>query len=300
MLDDSIEINDIDLLTNPEKITEKRVISTSLIDQDHTDTWRAVGYILRVPVDNILKTCAEDCGTDFMRGAQTTNTLYQKRDTNGIANPNTVLAHSSPKSYNEIVLAGTGRTGQKVEIVGVFIKIFPDGEEVDPESTSQIRYAAYRLNVPIIKIKERVNEYADSKPETYSKETGFGVNDNRIRYMFDSEKQLLDVAIYGGKKSRSMTPDERRKFCALTREYLTTNPDPTIERLVTEAEKVPDSTLQQKVEEERKYQKQKSGLFPDTYLLEKIFPNELDKEFSKYIKAFEPMMNTKIDGIKKP
>ena len=54
MGDSSLHYNPIDLLRNPERISEKGVISTSLIDETHRETWRGGGYILRVPLDIVM------------------------------------------------------------------------------------------------------------------------------------------------------------------------------------------------------------------------------------------------------
>lgn len=282
--DPSIKFNSIDLLKEPHRISEKSVISSSLIDENHCETWTAGGYILRAPLDNILKTASEDIGTNFVKGEETAHALYQERNTKGIASPERVLGYTSANDYNKIVLAGTGRTGKKVEISGVFVKVFPDGSLVDDELTYELRRIAYRNNWPIIEISEPVMEYSDSKPEAYAEKI-FGLQKKGIRYSFDIERQSFEVYQYGGKKSRLMTPAERRKFLALTKEYLTQNPDETIEKLVIEAEKIPDSTLQQRIENQMRYEQRQRDPFSTHYKTEQ---KEFSPEIQKYLDMFEP------------
>ena len=151
----AIEIQDsIDLLEHPERIVDKPIISTSLIDRDHLATWAPGGYILRVPVDNVLQTASSDCGTDFMGfNGDALQRLYDERDRLGIAHPDAVLDQTSPRVYNEIVVAGTGKTGKKVEIVGVFVKTSLDGRPVDRELSEELSEIAYRNRWPQVRLR---------------------------------------------------------------------------------------------------------------------------------------------------
>ena len=268
-----IKYINIDLLCNPEKIAEKPVISASLIDAEHRETWKAGGYILRVPVENILKTCGEDCATYFVKSEETRAKLEQERKLYGVANPDVVLAYPSSR-YNEIVLAGTGSTGKSVEISGIFVKIFPDGELVDEELEQKLKSITYQRGLPVVRIQEPVYPYIDSAPNIFKEDRAFGINKDGVRYIFHTEHSSFQIAQWGGKKSRAMTRFERTKMVGLVREYLAITPNETLQTLLTQAEQVPDEALQRRVDEEGSY-KQK---IRDPYGFDKI------RIFEHYIK----------------
>ena len=48
------KMNYIDIFKNPESIAKRPVISASVITNEHTQTFGQTGYILSVPVENIL------------------------------------------------------------------------------------------------------------------------------------------------------------------------------------------------------------------------------------------------------
>lgn len=256
--DQSIKFEAIDLLATPERIAEKGVISTSLIDSKHRETWQAGGYILRVPTGNILETHSQDCGTAFHTAEKTRAALYQKRDAEGIANPDTILQLTSAHSYNEIVVAGTGRNGEKVDIAGVFVKVFPNGELVDEALARRMRMIAYSRKLPVIEIQESFFLYQEGKPTILS--NGFSyVIGNRL-YLFQGEHSSFTLCEYGGKKSRPMKSQERTEMVSAVRQYLTSTPNPELEAMVVAAEKVPDQMLQDRVEQHYRW-KQDDGMF---------------------------------------
>lgn len=266
----SILYNPIDLMSTPGRIAEKPVISTSLIDQDHRATWRAGGYILRVPLENILKTASGDIGTNFAGGESTRRKLYEKRDVEGIADSATVLARSDRFLYNEIVLAGTGRTGQKVEITGVFIKVLPTGKFVDEELARGLMPIAFSHDWPLIRMEEPYREYSEGQPPTiFSESAGFGFNKDGKRYIFCTKDGKFSVAEYGGVIDHAMSPVERTEGLKYLREYLASNPSTELESLMTEAEKVPDDVLMQRVQREMHHRNAailgREGMMIDTY-----------------------------------
>jgi len=185
--------NDIDLLEEPQRISEKPIISASLIDQAHRATWGNAGYILKVPFDNILKTAREDIGTFYAQGKILVEQLYLEKEKLGIARPETILNSTSKTNYNEIVTTGTGKGGKKVSIEGVFVKVLPDGEYVDQDLATRIMNVALAQNLPIIRIQESFYEYEDIKPEINEEYNWLAIHTNGKRYFFDVDKKRLEV-----------------------------------------------------------------------------------------------------------
>ncbi len=251
--DPTLKYERIDLLTTPDKIAEKTIISTSLIDAEHRETWVGAGYILRVPTANILKTSSSDIGTQFHEGVKTRARLYSERDTQGIADPNRILQYTSPCAYNEVVVTGTGRNGEKVEIAGVFVKVFPNGELVDEDLTRRIQPLAWCRNLPIVRIQEPFFPYQNGQVRVFP--DGFNYTLNGKLYLFLSEQSSFTVSQYGGKKSWAMTPQERTGMVQAVRQYLTSTPHEELGTLLALAEKVPDHILQQRVEQQERYKR---------------------------------------------
>lgn len=273
---DTVASNKMDLLETPQRISEKPIISTSLIDQSHTETWASGGYILEASLDNILKTASSDIGTNFGGGSDLVTKLYQERDCKGIASPYVTLKFTSPKEYNEIVVAGTGRTDKKVQIHGVFVKVFPNGQYVDAPLAQKLVGIAKRNNWPVVRIKERVEVYEDKDPYVNDDKTWFALHSNGLRYFLNPVDQDFLMMENGGKTSRSMTPVEREYALGKVRDYLLRNDLPDLQRLADVAEAFPDEILSEKVRSEYELTRKINGV--GDYGSEMLKP--FKKEFS--------------------
>src|SRR3989344_3488980 len=196
----------IDLLRNPEKLAEKPTISCSLIDQNHRNTWAPGGLILNVPLENILKTCSQDCGNNFANSGNHLDELYKEREKYGIADPQTLLDATHPLIYNEVVVAGTGREGKKVGLSGVFIKNLPGGAAVDEGLARTLTSLAWSRKLPIVQIMESFMQFKDSNPEF--SDTYLAFNLGGVRYLFSEDR--FSYLEFGGKKSRPMNTGERK------------------------------------------------------------------------------------------
>lgn len=237
--------NTIDLLCNPELIATKPIISTSIIDQGKRATWSEGGYILRVPLDNILVTAHSDIGTAFFKGNSEITKLYSERDSyGGLASPDHVLSRTSEVEYNEIVLTGTGRTGKKVEIAGVFIKYFPDGEIGDPELAQKLCDLAAAQSWPLVFIPESFHEYGDCEPHVNVVGGFFRMNRDGILYLFDQKHSRFEVLQYGGMKQRAMEPTERKMFLDAIERYAMECPQEGLATLIAAARTIPDEILE--------------------------------------------------------
>jgi hypothetical protein len=117
------ESQDINLFENPERISDKKQISCSLIGRDCDDvgrnikevlgTMRRVGFILKVPAENILQAAPCDSGNRF-----------DENNHNKICTPKELLNHDyrySNEHWNEILAQGKTENGGTVEIVGIFM-----------------------------------------------------------------------------------------------------------------------------------------------------------------------------------
>ena len=262
----TLKFEKIDLLRTPEKIAEKRVISTSLIDAQHRETWQGGGYILAVPEGNILQTYNQDRGTLFFKGDETRTASYRERDTKGIADPDRILQYTSSQTYNEVVVTGTGRNGEKVKITGVFIKVFPDGDMVNHSLARELRGVAYSINVPIIEIPEPYTPYQKGEPRVFPDGFNYVLGDQL--YLFHDEH--LDVLEYGGKRSRPMKPSERAEMISAVREHLTKVSNPELEALVAKAEQIPDQTIFTRARQHQSFRQ--SQLFGDLWRYKKLSP----------------------------
>jgi len=156
-LDDGRIWNSMGVMREPEKISEQFVISTSLIDSTHTQTFGWAGFILKVPAENILKAGSTDVGSDITGGKEYVEKLYSERS---VYSPDEILSGTGMSfgKYNEVVITGTGRTGKRVEISAVFIKgkkneLTGNFEPRFPDFAEKFRALAMNMNIPIIEIE---------------------------------------------------------------------------------------------------------------------------------------------------
>ncbi len=119
---EKLELNYVDLLKHPELIITRPTISASVINQDHTDTFANVGYILKTPTDNILAVSPEDMGT-FVKDVWELEQLRRERSIRYTVNE---LIKASD-GLNEVVVAGETEAG-KTEIVGIFYRCYRDSD----------------------------------------------------------------------------------------------------------------------------------------------------------------------------
>lgn len=141
----------IELLEEPERIPEKKLISTSIISNGHNATWGSAFFILDVPWDNFVSMSPSDSATSIVR-------------------PDAVLAHaqapyttpsklieqtkmvSMGSSYNEVVVTGN-KAGKKVRIKGIGLKLTDTGERIiEPQEAGRMREIAMQMHLPLVEI----------------------------------------------------------------------------------------------------------------------------------------------------
>ena len=194
---------EIDLLHEPGRIAEKLLISSSIINQDHTATWGDTFFILNVPWSNFVSMSPRDSATnvtnpravlEYARSPYTTplGLIAETRRVGG------------ESSYNEVVVTGN-RDGNLVEIVGIGIKYTYVGAPKlrEPAEAERIREIARQMHIPLIEMTS-ISRIKDSEAEVNYGYSDGGVRPVRLicvnhgghRYVFEGDwgrTQLKDV-----------------------------------------------------------------------------------------------------------
>jgi hypothetical protein len=218
----------IDLLTEPERISEKLHISSSLIDEAHTGTWGDYGFIIEAPFENIEHMTSEDGGTGFSG--------LEVPLENIVVSGDELLNQTSAVQYNEIKLKGSTEFGD-VRIVGCWYKKDDEpgnsfdswgdglGFHTDPVITL-LEIKAAQLGVPVIELKQ-IYEPLDDEVELiyddpYLPGAGLrmAINENGIRYFIDYEAGTF-ISMDEKRQPWSMTRDELIAFQTRIRSHMT-------------------------------------------------------------------------------
>lgn len=128
------------------------MISCSVIDQTHRPTYYPYGFILTVPVENILSTSRKDQAFKNYKVEDPDNPLTpivrtdmvdevrRVASTFSILDPVAILAETKQKGlfgYNEIVVLGTAPGGTEVRPAGFFMKMDSSGNRyVRPDDSA--------------------------------------------------------------------------------------------------------------------------------------------------------------------
>ncbi len=218
--------NTIDLLSHPERISQKPFISTSLIDQDHSATFAASGFILDVPPTNIIETSPTDLASNMWRGHSDVQDAIDKRSVT--TTPQNLLAQTNRLKHNEVVVTGTHpQTQEPVRIAATFYKVSPSGRLLETEARLyQLKGIANRLNIPHIPIIDTATITNDKTSKTFveygpdKNSFGFYKTINFSRYMFTLLEDYLKAFILeeGAGASRPMTLSEFKEFFDLMTE----------------------------------------------------------------------------------
>ena len=173
---------EIDLLSEPERITEKLLISSSIINQDHVATWGDTFFILSVPWANFVSMSPRDSGTNVTNPS---GVLEYARSPYTI--PSRFIAETrhcrGDSSYNEVVMTGN-KGGNLVEIIGVGIKYTDVGETRlrEPREAERMREIADTRHIPVIQIIKQ-SKIEDSGAEVNYGDIASGVRPVRSIYV---------------------------------------------------------------------------------------------------------------------
>lgn len=153
-------------LTDP-SLLKGTIISTSLISEKKHATYYPFGFILKVPKENIYSTSAKDQGV-ANRAANAVTELarvYTDKGGNTLSSPDDVLKDTtganSNTGYNEIVVVGRSPEGLEVSVIGIFVKVHPNGSlyvppgrtkpYVTPELMTLVKAQALK-GMPVVRI----------------------------------------------------------------------------------------------------------------------------------------------------
>ena len=206
---------DIDLLQYPERVSDKKVISTSIVDQDHRATWGNVGLILNVPYNNVIAAYREDVGTPFFDANR-----VKKEKVPAVGD---ITESTHPSKYNEIVLVGS-TIGSKVSVAGFWAKVYEDGQPIDKALYQQTQQLAKIRGLPFVKIVEKIETYKDSPVEILrgiidKRPTAIVINRDGIRYVLDLKESRF--TIYDKKRqARDMTREDFKLVYGLAQKEL--------------------------------------------------------------------------------
>ena len=187
------QVEEINLVYNPERIADKLISSCSLLvktdEYDNQHTWSRVGLIIKAPYQNILRSSPKDLGADFVNPSQE----IEKYTGGNKGNPKE-LAESD--CMNEVVVQGTTKHG-KIEIIGVFINEHDD--ETKPEEERFAKRLSRKLNLPLKRI-EREKHKIEDKPIEVKKIDGklyrIEFSKNNKRYFCELNSSICKWGIY--------------------------------------------------------------------------------------------------------
>lgn len=185
----------IDLMSQPSRISEIPILSTSVITQDHTETYGHAGFVLKAPFENVLDMHPEDAGTDFSRPQ---SEISKSRRAVGTLDE---LMNQRGNSWNEVRLMGKTQSGE-IKITACWYKVNKKGEPLDNFTADEVSRVANRLCVPVLKIPDvsKLNPHYDRAPEVlmtivtskesetgkpYEKPSAFAINRGGLRYILD-------------------------------------------------------------------------------------------------------------------
>ncbi|MBF0484435.1 MAG: class I SAM-dependent methyltransferase [Candidatus Omnitrophica bacterium] len=147
--------NYVNLWEEPQRISERKLFSASLINQIKRTVYNDVGFILQVPKDNILQASPDDLGTYTITSTDAdVARLYENRN---LPSPKDLLdLEKSPWfTPNEVVITGIGKDGARVKVVGVFTVVDSKTRRpVNREYDSKIRILAKKHGLPVIEIDQ--------------------------------------------------------------------------------------------------------------------------------------------------
>jgi hypothetical protein len=201
----------VDLSETPGLVRQRKVISASVIDQNHLSTFGGAGLILSCPVENVIDLSHQDLGTNF-------------------ANPDTILARpraslpaldqilektgKGATAWNEVRLTGTTDFGE-VGVVGYWIKVDERGKPQSPEIAKRMRELANSKSFPLITFVVASEAILDQPAEIHETVEAGGklrpwavsVNKNGLRYFINLETGEAKV-VNRFRESRPMTSQE--------------------------------------------------------------------------------------------
>ncbi len=137
---------DIDLVSAPERLSQKEILFASIIDPQHLTTWSRTFYLLKFPFDAIVATHNQDSCTSHAEALRLLELGCKPTMT-----PRELLSFTSPDVHNEVILKGEGTV---IAGVGVLAVETPSGLQ-RPVNVEEMKSLAERLKVPFLELTTR-------------------------------------------------------------------------------------------------------------------------------------------------
>lgn len=203
----------IDLSQTPGFIRNKKVISTSVVDQDHLATFGEAGLILAAPYENIIDISHQDLGTNF---ADPDSVVAKKNRIHFSLDQILKQTGSGHSQWNEAQLSGSTQSGE-VSVVGFWIKVDERGVPKNLEIAERMQYLAKLFSMPLVTFVIESKPFIDSPLATYempgpdgvNRIRAVGLNQSGLRYFIELNKG--EAVVYNRYlERRPMTAEEVR------------------------------------------------------------------------------------------
>lgn len=174
----------IDILNYPERIKERVSLSMSIIDPngDKNDTWGHCGYIIQIPLTDIISTSPSDNGSRNSNSQVLIAEQQKNIQSKSILSPQELIDKTT-SDYNEVLAFA-----RNAKIVGCFIKIGLDGKPMDPELAKKVKENAQKLGVECREIKINSKE-SDSVADNFREIQVFTLSDSFFLGFVEGEGQ---------------------------------------------------------------------------------------------------------------
>lgn len=213
--------NSINLDEEPHRLGDRKIISTSVINESHMGTFASQGIILSSPFKNIKKIGASDLGTNFSDCDSVINSAQKAHLT--VAE---LLEQTSSNAHNEVVLQGTTTEGS-VELKGFWIKVDDEGTPLDSEMAVKVSSLAAKYCLPLIQLTIQRESYPESPPEFLDilctgEPYGIAYNHNGERYLVTWNDDILRFKIITNYTTFATRKPTNEDVNTLTKEILNT------------------------------------------------------------------------------
>jgi hypothetical protein len=150
---------DVNVLNDPQRIVDKGVLSTSVIDPDHLATFGRALFVVQFPFSSVLKTSSGDGTTTDSQGQ------LLAHPPGATLTPQQMLAEQKPGFHNELALAARDVS---IQAVAAKIMVASDGSVDAPPEVGRLQAIAQELKVPYLEIREPAA--LPEKPVTVSRD----------------------------------------------------------------------------------------------------------------------------------
>lgn len=187
--------HNIDLATQPWRVSEKTVLSASIITENSRGTYGDLGLILKAPFGNIIDMNTSDLGTNLFDPAQ----AAAKKTGSACYTPRDLARLTHEHSYNEVSLRGTSEVGT-IEVVGIFVKVDENGTPFTMFKEDAKKLAAWGLknDCPVIPVLSERLSPSDIKPGFHDPQFIKDAAAENERFKIFDDAFIKKAALFGG------------------------------------------------------------------------------------------------------